>query len=64
LAQEELRGLTRTVAEIEWLLLVLVLLYQAFGGPAESDQTAVSTPLMRSGGNALLLTRNCVSSPV
>ena len=35
LEQEELRGLVRTVAEIEWLLLVLVLLYQAFGGPIE-----------------------------
>ena len=28
LSAEELRGFTRTVAEIEWLLLVLVLLYQ------------------------------------
>jgi diguanylate cyclase (GGDEF)-like protein len=42
LAQEELRSLSRTVAEIEWLLLVLVLLYQAFGVPAEDDRTAVS----------------------
>jgi diguanylate cyclase (GGDEF)-like protein len=28
LSAEELRGFTRTVAEIEWLLLILVLLYQ------------------------------------
>ncbi len=28
LSAEELRGITRTVAEIEWLLLILVLLYQ------------------------------------
>ena len=28
LSTEELRGFTRTVAEIEWLLLILVLLYQ------------------------------------
>jgi diguanylate cyclase (GGDEF)-like protein len=28
LTAEELRGFTRTVAEIEWLLLILVLLYQ------------------------------------
>jgi diguanylate cyclase (GGDEF)-like protein len=28
LTKEELRGFTRTVAEIEWLLLILVLLYQ------------------------------------
>ena len=25
--QEELRGVSRTVAEIEWLLLIVVLLY-------------------------------------
>ena len=30
--QEELRGISRTVAEIEWLLLILVLLYQVFEG--------------------------------
>lgn len=42
LEQEELRGLVRTVAEIEWLLLVLVLLYQAFGGPKEEARTAIS----------------------
>ena len=27
LTAEELRGFSRTVAEIEWLLLILVLLY-------------------------------------
>jgi diguanylate cyclase (GGDEF)-like protein len=30
--QEELRGISRTVAEIHWLLLVLVLLFLIFGG--------------------------------
>jgi diguanylate cyclase (GGDEF)-like protein len=30
--QEELRGMSRSVAEIEWLLLVLVLMYHVFGG--------------------------------
>jgi len=30
--QEELRGISRTVAEIHWLLLILVLLYIVFGG--------------------------------
>ncbi len=40
--QEELRGITRTIAEIEWLLLILVLLYQVFGGPATKDQAAIS----------------------
>jgi diguanylate cyclase (GGDEF)-like protein len=33
--QEELRGISRTVAEIHWLLLILVLLYVIFG---ESDK--------------------------
>lgn len=32
LEQEELRGISRTVAEIHWLLLILVLLYLVFGG--------------------------------
>jgi len=38
--QEELRGISRTVAEIHWLLLILVLLYVVFGGQrgdGESD---------------------------
>lgn len=39
--QEELRGISRSVAEIEWLLLILVLLYYAFGGTAAEDQPAV-----------------------
>lgn len=43
--QEELRGVSRTVAEIEWLLLILVLLYQAFGGPAPEDRAAISMSL-------------------
>ena len=45
LEQEELRGITRTVAEIEWLLLILVLLYQAFGGPQEEGRTAIGMAL-------------------
>jgi len=43
--QEELRGISRTVAEIEWLLLILVLLYQVFEGPAAEDQSAISAGL-------------------
>jgi diguanylate cyclase (GGDEF)-like protein len=35
--QEELRGISRTVAEIHWLLLILVLLYIVFGGDRGSD---------------------------
>src|SRR5690349_4801455 len=45
IAQEELRGIARTVAEIEWLLLILVLLYQAFGGPSDDDRPAISMAL-------------------
>jgi diguanylate cyclase (GGDEF)-like protein len=37
--QEELRGISRTVAEIHWLLLILVLLFLVFGG-ARQDQEA------------------------
>lgn len=45
IAQEELRGISRTVAEIEWLLLILVLLYQLFEGPAPDDRAAISMGL-------------------
>lgn len=43
--QEELRGIARTVAEIEWLLLILVLLYQSFGGPSNEERPAISMAL-------------------
>jgi diguanylate cyclase (GGDEF)-like protein len=37
--QEELRGISRTVAEIHWLLLILVLLYLIFGGAREDAES-------------------------
>jgi diguanylate cyclase (GGDEF)-like protein len=40
--QEELRGISRTVAEIEWLLLILVLVYLAFGWPQPDTEPALS----------------------
>jgi len=40
--QEELRGVSRTVAEIEWLLLVLVLLYLVFAAPDAEAKAAIS----------------------
>ncbi|MEO8716804.1 MAG: GGDEF domain-containing protein [Burkholderiales bacterium] len=43
--QEELRGISRTVAEIEWLLLVLVLVYVVFGRPAAEIEAALSMAL-------------------
>lgn len=39
--QEELRGISRSVGEIEWLLLIVVLLYHAFGGVNVEDQPVV-----------------------
>ena len=38
--QEELRGISRTVAEIHWLLLVLVFLYQLFDGADDPESGA------------------------
>lgn len=43
--QEELRGVARTVGEIEWLLVILMLLYQVFEGPLAEDQAAISAGL-------------------
>jgi diguanylate cyclase (GGDEF)-like protein len=45
LEQEELRAISRTVAEIEWLLLVLVLLYQVFSKTVEVAHTAIAMAL-------------------
>jgi diguanylate cyclase (GGDEF)-like protein len=43
--QEELRGISRTVAEIEWLLLILVLVYVIFGRPIPDIEPALSMAL-------------------
>ena len=42
LSAEELRGFSRTVAEIEWLLLILVLLYQVVLPPDGDTATALA----------------------
>jgi diguanylate cyclase (GGDEF)-like protein len=42
LSAEELRGFTRTVAEIEWLLLILVMLYQVVLAPDAEAAAALS----------------------
>ena len=39
---EELRGISRTVAEIEWLLLILVLVYLVFGRAIPDIEPALS----------------------
>src|SRR5690349_19453913 len=41
LSAEELRGFTRTVAEIEWLLLILVMLYQVVLAPDAESAAAL-----------------------
>lgn len=46
LEQEDLRGVSRTIAAIHWLLLLLVLLYLVFGGVQEDAHAAVATPLV------------------
>jgi len=43
--QEELRGIARTVAEIHWLLAVLVLLYEVFGELDRERQLGISAAL-------------------
>ena len=42
LSHEELKGFSRTIAEIEWLLLILVLLYQLILAPDQVASTALS----------------------
>jgi len=38
---EELRGFSRTVAEIEWLLVILVMLYQVVQGRSEDANAQI-----------------------
>jgi diguanylate cyclase (GGDEF)-like protein len=40
--QEELRGISRTVAEIHWLLLILVLVYLTFSGTRHDGEAAAA----------------------
>lgn len=39
--QEELRGISRSVGEIEWLLMIVVLLYHVFGGTDEEEKPVI-----------------------
>jgi diguanylate cyclase (GGDEF)-like protein len=43
--QDELKGFSRTIAEIEWLLLILVLVYLVAGGAGEEGRTAITMAL-------------------
>ncbi len=44
--QEELRGISRSVAEIEWLLLIVVLLYYVFGGTEPEDKPVIALAMV------------------
>jgi diguanylate cyclase (GGDEF)-like protein len=44
--EEELRGLSRSIAEIEWLLLSVVLLYYVFGGTEPGDQPVIALAMV------------------
>jgi uncharacterized membrane protein len=50
LGPDELRGFSRTVAEIEWLLVILVLLYQVVQGPASKTASAIYVGLLLFSG--------------
>ena len=43
---EELRGFSRTVAEIEWLLVILVMLYQVVQGRSEDAHAQIYVGLI------------------
>jgi diguanylate cyclase (GGDEF)-like protein len=43
--QDELKGFSRTIAEIEWLLLILVLIYLVAGGAGEDGRAAITMAL-------------------
>jgi diguanylate cyclase (GGDEF)-like protein len=53
--QDELKGFARTIAEIEWLLLILVLLYLVAGGPQEEGRIATHMALFFFGAFILAL---------
>ena len=44
--QDELRGFSRTIAEIEWLLLILVLVYLVAGAPPTAGRVAIHMALL------------------
>jgi diguanylate cyclase (GGDEF)-like protein len=44
--QDELKGFSRTIAEVEWLLLALVLIYLVAGAPSEEGKLALHAALL------------------
>src|SRR5690242_15210359 len=53
--QDEIKGFSRTISEIEWLLLILVLIYLVAGGPAGESRIAISMALCFFGAFVLAL---------
>jgi hypothetical protein len=53
LSDEELRGFSRTVAEIEWLTVILVLLYQVVFSPGPEAAAALALGTLIFGGFVL-----------
>ncbi|MDB5862315.1 MAG: hypothetical protein JWO70_121 [Betaproteobacteria bacterium] len=53
LSEEELRGFSRTVAEIEWLTVILVLLYQVVFSPGPEASAALALGTLVFGGFVL-----------
>jgi diguanylate cyclase (GGDEF)-like protein len=43
--QDQIKGFSRTIAEIEWLLLILVLIYLIAGAPPEEGRAAIHMAL-------------------
>src|SRR5262249_44268055 len=53
--QDEIKGFARTITEIEWLLLILVLIYLVAGGPAGESRSAITMALCFFGAFILAL---------
>jgi len=53
--QDEIKGFSRTITEIEWLLLILVLIYLVAGGPTGESRAAIAMALCFFGAFILSL---------
>jgi diguanylate cyclase (GGDEF)-like protein len=53
--QDEIKGFARTITEIEWLLLILVLIYLVAGGPSGESRAAITMALCFFGAFILAL---------
>ena len=56
--EDEIKGFSRTIAEIEWLLLILVLIYLVAGSPPYAGRVAIEAGLLFFG--AFILALHCV----